>query len=68
MRLHQRVWTKIPIIQIGIHLGSGFGRMLDEMAELVPGAAVQDGFTISARTANNEVESEFRAWLSEQSE
>ncbi len=56
------------IIPFGIHLGSGFGRMPDEMAELAPGAEVQDGFTISARTANDEVESEFRAWLSEQSE
>lgn len=55
------------IIPFGIHLGSGFGRMLDEMEELAPGATVVEGFTISASTANDEVESEFRAWLAEQS-
>lgn len=56
------------IIPFGIHLGSGFGRMLDEMEGLAPGANIQEGFTISARTANDEVENEFRAWLNEQSE
>ncbi len=54
------------IVPFGIHLGSGFGRMLSEMEELAPEATVVDGFTISASTANDEVESEFRAWMAEQ--
>ena len=54
------------IIPFGIHLGSGFGRMIDEMKELAPQAAVTEGFTINASTANDEVESEFRTWLTDQ--
>ena len=53
------------IIPFGIHLGSRFGRILDEIVEFAPGATVAEGFTISADTANDEVESEFRAWLTE---
>ncbi len=53
------------IIPFGIHLGSGFGRMIDEMKELAPQADVTEGFTINASTANDEVESEFRTWLTE---
>lgn len=54
------------IVPFGIHLGSRFGRMIGEMEELAPGATVVEGFTISASTANDEVESEFRTWLAEQ--
>lgn len=51
------------IVPFGIHLGSGFGRMIDEMKELAPQANVVEGFTINASTANDKVESEFREWL-----
>lgn len=51
------------IVPFGIHLGSGFGRMIDEMKELAPQANVVEGFTINASTANDKVESEFREWM-----
>lgn len=53
------------IVPFGIHLGSRFGRILNEMEELAPEATVTEGFTISADTPNDEVESEFRTWLIE---
>ena len=54
------------IIPFGIHLGSGFGRMINEIKDLAPEATVQDGFTINASTSNDEVASEFRDWMVEQ--
>lgn len=54
------------IVPFGIHLGSGFGRMLSEMEELAPEATVLDGFTINASTSNDEVAAEFRDWMVEQ--
>ena len=54
------------IIPFGIHLGSGFGRMISEMKDLAPEATVLDGFTINASTSNAEVASEFRDWMVEQ--
>lgn len=53
------------IVPFGIHLGSRFGRILDEIEELAPGATVADGFTISADTPNDEARSEFVTWLAE---
>lgn len=58
--------TGKTIVPFGIHLGSGFGRMLGQIEELAPGAALAEGFTVQAGTANSEVEGEFRAWLEEQ--
>ena len=54
------------IIPFGIHLGSGFGRMISEMKDLAPEATVLDGFTINASTSNDEVAAEFRDWMVEQ--
>ena len=54
------------IVPFGIHLGSGFGGMLNEIEELAPDATLAEGFTINAATANDEVKTEFRAWLEEQ--
>lgn len=51
------------IIPFGIHLGSRFGRIIEQIKELAPGAQVQDGFTISASTANDEVKKQFGEWL-----
>lgn len=51
------------IIPFGIHLGSRFGRMLNEMKELAPGATITEGFTINAETANDEVRTSFGQWL-----
>lgn len=53
------------IVPFGIHLGSGFGNMINEIEELCPDATLVEGFTISARTANNEVREEFTQWLDE---
>lgn len=54
------------IIPFGINLGSGFGRIIDEIKELAPDATVTDGFTINASTANDKVKSDFLTWLTEQ--
>lgn len=51
------------IMPFGIHLGSRFGRIIDQMEELAPGVTIMDGFTISASTENDKVKSEFSAWL-----
>lgn len=53
------------IVPFGINLGSGFGSMISEIEELCPDATLVDGFTISARTANDEVREEFSQWLDE---
>ena len=54
------------IIPFGIHLGSRFGRMLNQIEELCPDATLEEGFTINASTANDEVRTEFGEWLSNQ--
>lgn len=51
------------IVPFGIHLGSRFGRMIEQMKELAPGAMVTDGFTINAEADNDEVKTEFGEWL-----
>lgn len=51
------------IIPFGIHLGSRFGGMIGEIEELCPDATILEGFTINARTANDEVRTEFQEWL-----
>lgn len=51
------------IVPFGIHLGSGFGNMINEMEALCPEATIVEGFTISARTANDEVRNEFTQWF-----
>ena len=51
------------IVPFGIHLGSRFGRMIDQMKELEPQAEVVEGYTVSADTENDEVRSEFDNWL-----
>ena len=53
------------IIPFGIHLGSGFGTIIDEVKELCPNSRVVDGFTINASTSNDEVKDEFEKWLDE---
>ena len=51
------------IVPFGIHLGSRFGSMLDQIEDLCPGATLAEGFTIDADTENDEVRSEFEEWL-----
>lgn len=52
------------IIPFGIHHGSGFGRMVNQMNEYEPNAVILDGFTIDADTANSEVRDKFDEFLS----
>lgn len=54
------------IIPFGIHLGSRFGRMLNQIEELCPEAALAEGFTINASTSNDDVRTEFGEWLADQ--
>ena len=54
------------IIPFGIHLGSRFGRMLNQIEELCPDATLEEGFTINASTSNDDVRTEFGEWLSSQ--
>lgn len=54
------------IVPFGIHLGSGFGSILQEMEELAPDAVIAEGFTINANTGNDEVRAEFTEWLGSQ--
>ena len=52
------------IIPFGIHHGTGFGRMVNQMNEYEPNAVILDGFTIDADTANSEVRDKFDEFLS----
>ncbi len=72
-------WSKLPqpmvsffeeydfsgktIIPFGIHLGSRFGSMIEQMKALEPNADIREGFTISADTDNDKVRAEFDAFL-----
>ena len=75
-------WSKLPqpmkqfvenhdlagktIIPFGIHRGSRFGQMIDQLKELAVGAEVSDdGYTVSATTANDEVRAAVADWLAE---
>lgn len=51
------------IIPFGIHHGSRFGQMVDQMKEYEPNATVLDGFTIDADTDNDDVKSNFDEYL-----
>lgn len=52
------------IIPFGIHRGSGFGQMIGQIKELAPEAnVVDDGYTVSATTANDTVRSAVDEWL-----
>lgn len=56
-------FSRKTIVPFGIHLGSRFGRIIDQIKELEPEAEVADGFTINAGTSNDDVRSEFGEWL-----
>lgn len=55
--------SRKTIIPFGIHLGSGWGSNLEEIAALCPDAELQEGFTVYASTPNEEVRSQFADWL-----
>ena len=58
-------FTGKTIVPFGIHLGSRFGRMIDQMKELEPQAEIVEGYTVNADTENDKVRSEFDSWLDE---
>ncbi|MCM1270492.1 MAG: hypothetical protein NC247_07725 [Ruminococcus flavefaciens] len=51
------------IIPFGIHMGSRFGSMINQIKNLCPDSTLAEGFTIHAGTANDEVKSEFKQWI-----
>lgn len=51
------------VVPFGIHRGSGFLDNLDRIRSLQPGIRMTDGFTIDARTPNQEAEQQFDAFL-----
>ena len=52
------------IIPFGIHLGSGFGRILSQMEAMEPDAVVSDdGLTINGHTTNDDARSQVDEWL-----
>lgn len=51
------------IVPFGIHHGSRFGQMIEQMKDYEPDATVLDGFTIDADTDNDEVKSSFDEYL-----
>ncbi|MCM1193989.1 MAG: hypothetical protein NC389_16375 [Acetatifactor muris] len=51
------------IVPFGIHLGSRFGKMINQIEELCPDADILDGFTVNASTANEEVRTQVNEWL-----
>lgn len=62
--LDQNDFSGKTIIPFGIHLGSRFGRMVDQIEEMEPNATVsEDGLTINSHTANDEVVSAVDEWL-----
>lgn len=51
------------VVPFGIHRGSGFLNNLEKIRSLQPGIQMTDGFTIDARTPNQEVRQQFDAFL-----
>lgn len=51
------------IVPFEIHLGSRFGRTIDQMEELEPDVQILEGFTVNAETQNEDVRAEFGEWL-----
>ncbi|MCM1228408.1 MAG: hypothetical protein NC320_13485 [Clostridium sp.] len=52
------------IIVFGIHLGSGFGRNINQIKELFPDSEVVEGITINAATSNEDTRVKIQEWLS----
>lgn len=53
------------VVPFGIHRGSGFNNNLETIQELQPGAKLMDGFTIDARTPNEETIRQFDEFLTD---
>lgn len=61
--LQQVDWSGKRIIVFGIHLGSGWGRNIQQIKDLQPNADIIEGMTVYASTANGEVQQEMMNYL-----
>ena len=61
--LQQVDWSGKRVIVFGIHLGSGWGRNLQQIKELQPNADIIEGMTVYASTANGEARQEMMNYL-----
>ena len=61
--LQQVDWIGKQVIVFGIHLGSGWGRNIQQIKDLQPNADIIEGMTVYASTANGEVQQEMMNYL-----
>ena len=61
--LQQVDWSGKRVIVFGIHLGSGWGRNIQQIKELQPNADIIEGMTVYASTANGEARQEMMNYL-----
>ena len=61
--LQQVDWSGKQVIVFGIHLGSGWGRNIQQIKELQPNADVIEGMTVYASTANGDARQEMMDYL-----
>ena len=61
--LQQVNWSGKRVIVFGIHLGSGWGRNIQQIKELQPNADIIEGMTVYASTANGEARQEMMNYL-----
>lgn len=63
--LQQVDWSGKRVIVFGIHLGSGWGRNLQQIRELQPNAEVLEGITVYASESNAEAKRNMTDYLSQ---
>ena len=63
--LKQTDFSGKTIVPFGIHRGSGWNKNLDTIQDLQPGAKMANGFTIDARTPNEETRTQFQNFLTD---
>ena len=61
--LQQVDWNGKQVIVFGIHLGSGWGRNIQQIKALQPNAEVIEGITVYASAANEEARQEMMNYL-----
>jgi hypothetical protein len=61
--LQQVDWSGKQVIVFGIHLGSGWGRNIQQIKDLQPNADVIEGMTVYASSTNGEARQEMMNYL-----
>ena len=61
--LQQADFSSKQIVFFGIHRGSGFGGIPEEILEYQPSATIVDRFTVECQTDNEKTRAEFNAFL-----